>query len=78
MEEQVVIEVTSAIVIEGLVVPPGQTVEVLASDARMLIAQGKAVRVENSKQDTESANNAEPEESASETAAPKARTGKAR
>mgnify|MGYP002756191401 CR=1 FL=1 len=40
MEEQVVIEVTSAIVIEGLVVPPGQTVEVLASDARMLIAQG--------------------------------------
>ena len=78
MEEQVVIEVTSAIVIEGLVVPPGQAVEVLASDARALIAQGKAVRVENSKQDTEPASNAEPEESASETAAPKARTGKAR
>lgn len=78
MEEQVVIEVTSAIVIEGLVVPPGQTVEVLASDARMLIAQGKAVRVEHSKQDTEPASNAEPEESASETAAPKARADKSR
>lgn len=72
MEEQVVIEVTSAIVVEGLVVPPGQSVQVLASDARVLIAQGKAVRVEDAEPE-------EPEEGgASKPAAPKTRAVKAR
>lgn len=72
MEEQVVIEVTSAIVVEGLVVPPGQAVQVLASDARTLIAQGKAVRVEGAEPEA-------PEEGgASKHATPKTRAAKAR
>lgn len=80
MEEQVVIEVTSAIVVDGVIVLPGQSARVLASDARVLLAQGKAVRVESAEPAGNAEVPAEPEEPATEPVAraPKARAGKSR
>lgn len=43
MENTVTIEVTSAFLVEGEVVLPGQTVEMLRTEALALVARGKAV-----------------------------------
>lgn len=42
MENTVTIEVTSAFLVEGEVVLPGQTVEVLRTEALALVVRGKA------------------------------------
>lgn len=40
------IKITSAVVADGRVIPPGKTVDVPESDAKDLIRRGKAVAVE--------------------------------